>query len=74
MRPNTDRKASFMELATDLDMHAVASHAASARSWPKALATAGVLLVGLVYLQVVMKSKEKWFHFLLMAVCSFGAI
>ena len=43
-------------------------------AWPKALAMAGVLLVGLVYLQVVMKSKEKWFHFLLMAVFAFGGI
>ena len=42
--------------------------------WPKALALAGATLLGLLYLQVVMRSREKWFHFLLMAVFSFGGI
>ena len=41
---------------------------------PKALALSLAVLAGLAYLQVVMKSKEKWFHFLLMAVFAFGGI
>ena len=43
-------------------------------TWPKALALAGVTVLGLAYLQFVMKAKEKWFHFLLMAVLTFGGI
>ena len=40
----------------------------------KMLALAGASIAGLMYLQVVINSKEKWFHFLLMAVLTFGAI
>ena len=43
-------------------------------AWPKALGLAGASLLGLMYLKVVINSKEKWFHFLLMAVLTFGAI
>ena len=41
---------------------------------PKALVLSGVMLAALAYLQVVVNSKEKWFHFLLMAVFAFGGI
>ena len=41
---------------------------------PKALVLSGVMLAALAYLQVVVNSKEKWFHFLLMAVLAFGGI
>ena len=41
---------------------------------PKELIIGIAAVLGLAYLQVALRSKEKWFHFLLMAVVAFGGI
>ena len=41
---------------------------------PKELIIGVVAVLGLAYLRVALNSKEKWFHFLLMAVVGFGGI
>ena len=41
---------------------------------PKELVIGVAAVLGLAYLQVTLRSKEKWFHLLLMAVVAFGGI